>query len=333
MINPNPHLSIVIPTFNRADILDYCLGEHIILARENSIQIFVFDNASLDATEAIVKKRMQEYPLIEYHRHETNVGPDANFEFALKKPKTDYVWLLGDSYLMPVNGIDYILELISIDKKEYDMILFNIDDLVVNIPTKDYKDRNNLLRDLFWLTNCMSCLIFNNQLIASADFARYRNTYFIQTGIIFEYISNKEFKIHWSKGVSLKLWSDFGGIKKIGWQSNIFEIWFKNRTNFIFSLPASYDIEVKLKLAMETYIHSRVSMANLLSYRASGVLNYESYKKYKYLFPITMPHWGVIILFFSIIPRFIPKLLRKLKKFFFNFFSCPRMRPSTHNRN
>ena len=60
----NPLLSIVIPTYNRADFLDYCLKVHIPLAKAHNIQIIISDNASTDATKKIVQKRMEEYPLI-----------------------------------------------------------------------------------------------------------------------------------------------------------------------------------------------------------------------------------------------------------------------------
>ena len=310
----NPLLSIVIPTFNRAELLDYCLGIHIPLARVNNIQIFIFDNSSPDATETVVKKRIEEYPLIHYYHHETNLGPDKNFEFALKYPTTDYIWLLGDSYQMPTNGIDYLLNLISINSKMYDMFLFNIGSKVKDTPARDYQNQNLLLGDLFWLMNCMSCLVFSKKLIADANFERYRNTYFIQTGIIFEYISNREFIIHWEPKMSIILWEPSNAVKKVGWQSNVFEIWFKNRTNLIFSLPASYDLDIKLKLAMETHIHSKVSISNLLSYRADGMLDYGSYLKYKYLFPVTVKFSPLKIAFISIIPKSIPILLKSIKK-------------------
>ena len=64
----NKLISIVIPTYNRAELLDYCLGHHISLVKSNNIKIFIFDNASPDATEIVVRKRIEEYPLIEYYK-------------------------------------------------------------------------------------------------------------------------------------------------------------------------------------------------------------------------------------------------------------------------
>ena len=120
----NKLISIVIPTYNRAELLDYCLGHHISLVKSNNIKIFIFDNASPDATEIVVRKRIEEYPLIEYYKNKENVG-ELNFELALKYPATKYVWLMGDSYLMPSESINYLIDRISSDSEKYDMFLFN----------------------------------------------------------------------------------------------------------------------------------------------------------------------------------------------------------------
>lgn len=313
----NKLLSIVIPTYNRAELLDYCLGHHISLVKSHNISIFIFDNASTDATEIIVKKRIEEYPLIEYYKNKENVG-ELNFELALKHPVTKYVWLMGDSYIIPNESINYLIDRISSNSEKYDMFLFNIGGEVKNIPSADYSDQNLLLHDLCWLMTCMSCLVYSSKLIAGANFPRYRNTNFIQTGIIFEYIANSKFKICWKSEISVKRWANFNNIKKESWQSNFLEIWFRNRANFIFSLPPSYSLEFKLKSILEVGFRSTVSIKDLIFYRFTDVINYKNYNKYKYLFPVTVRYPSYVVLFFSIIPKApigifwnIKKLLKK----------------------
>ena len=164
------------------------------------------------------------------------------------------------------------------------MFLFNIGDAIEGIPARSYSNRNHLLTDLFWLTTCMSCLIFSKKLISNANFERYISTSFVQTGVIYEYISDKPFEILWEPTLSLVPWSNFNGARKISWQSNILEVWFQKRINLIFSLPPSYDLEAKLKIAKEVHIHDRLSAMHLVSYRSSGVLNLTSYKRFKYIF-------------------------------------------------
>lgn len=241
---PNPKLSVVIPTYNRADFLDFSLAAHVPLFRKCGIQIFIFDNASTDSTTEVVNKWSLEYPLISYLRHDENVGADLNFELALKAPDTDYVWLLGDSYLLPEIGIDYIL---NIDKciTNYDLVVMNLMGALA-LPSKNYIDYNDLLVDLGGLMSCMSCLVYSRKLLSEAEFFRYRETNFIQTGVVFEYIAKQNFSVGWVQHISIGNLT-LAHTKKTNWSSTPewarigVEGWLK----FLFSLPASYKLSSK----------------------------------------------------------------------------------------
>ena len=312
----NPLLSIVIPTYNRADFLDYCLKVHIPLAKAHNIQIFISDNASIDATKEVVQKWMEEYPLLSYHCNETNIGMDENFERALKYPRTEYVWLLGDTYQIPPRGIDYIINLISKNSKKYDAIVVNVAKRVSGTPEQDYSDQNQLLSDLGWHMTCLSSLIYNSRLIDHSDFVRYHNTNFIQLGIIFEYIAGKDFLIHWIDFVSVQGIS-IDGLLKESWQNQAFEIWTKGWPNLIFSLPPLYTLETKLKCIKD---HGKKSglfkIKKLLYFRAFNILNYKTYKQYSHLFPLTIKYPKLIILLIVLLPRGPLLLLYKSYKTF-----------------
>jgi len=299
----NPLLSIVIPTYNRGDFLDYCLEVHIPLAKAHNIQIFISDNASTDTTKEIVQKRMEEYPLINYHCNEINIGPDENIERALKYPETEYVWLLGDTYQIPLKGIGYLLNLISKNQKKYDVIVVNVVRRVSGIPQQDYSDKNQLLSDLGWHMTCLSSLIYNSRLIAHGNFVRYRNTNFIQMGVIFEYIANKDFSVHWAETISVQGISIKGFVKK-SWRNQTFEIWAKRWPNFIFSLPPSYTLEIKLKCIKNHEVESDIfTFRSLLYLRIFNSLNYKTYKQYSHLFPLTIKSPKLIILLIALLPR------------------------------
>jgi glycosyltransferase involved in cell wall biosynthesis len=309
-MNSNTQLSIVIPTYNRADFLDYCLEVHIPLARAHNVQIFISDNASTDATKKVVEKWQVEYPLIRYHRNETNVGPDENFERALKYPKTEYVWLLGDAYQIPPEGIDSLFKIISKENQRYDAIVFNVENRVSDIAEQDYSNKNWLLSDLGWHMTCMSSLIYNTKIIANANFERYRKTNFIQTGVIFEYIENKEFLVHWKKSISVQP-IVIEHIKKVSWQDRTFEIWTKNWINFIFSLPSSYELDTKLKCVTDHGIKSGLfSLKGLLNLRSNNCLNIKQYKKYSVYFPLTIKYSKFTILIIALLPISILRILK-----------------------
>lgn len=313
---PNTLLSITIPTYNRADFLDYSLEVHVPLARAYNVQIYISDNASTDLTKEVVEKWQQEYPLIYYFHNEINLGPDRNFELALKYPKTEYIWLLGDTYQIPKNGISYLVELISTTTYIYDVIVVNLDN-VITIDQQDYRDRNFLLHDLGALMTCLSCLIYQKKIINNGDFSRYRDTNFIQTGIVFEYIANKEFIIRWENNISIS-GLEHPKLTKKGWyqQAIIFDIACTRWTNFIFSLPTSYSIENKMKSIMDFGKVSHIfTLKNLFLLRNLNILNYKIYKKYSYLFPFTIQYSKLTIFLVAIFPRIAYKPLRFLWRF------------------
>lgn len=314
---PNPLLSITIPTYNRADFLNYSLEVHVPLAREHAVQIYISDNASTDTTKKIVEKWQKEYPLIHYFCNETNLGPDKNFELALKYPKTAYIWLLGDTYQIPSDGINRLMDILE-RKNRYDAIIVDVIKRTSIVAQQEYSNQNQLLSDLGWHITCLSSLIYSKQLIIHANFERYYNTYFIQTGIIFEYIARKDFLIYWEPHISINVLYAPHLSPKVGWyqQPIIFEIACMHWSNFIFSLPASYNLEVKLKSILDHGEKAKLfSLQNLILLRSVNILNYSRYKKYSHLFPFTIQHSKCIIFLIAIFPRVMYKPLKILWQF------------------
>ena len=129
----NNNLSIVIPTYTRADFLDYSLEIHIPLAKKYNVPIYIVDNASTDNTGEIVNKWMCEYVFLFYSRNKKNLGPDLNFEIALNKPSTDYVWLLGDTSKIKK---EVFRSVVKQSEKVFDLILLNSAKRVFDIESQ-----------------------------------------------------------------------------------------------------------------------------------------------------------------------------------------------------
>lgn len=309
MLQKNPHLSIVIPTYNRAPFLAQCLKFLIPAAKSHNIGIYVSDNNSEDNTKEIVDKIINDYSFIEYHCNEENLGPDKNFEIALKIPQTNYIWLLGDTYQIKFDSLDFILKNILNKQSEIDAIVINVNHRVKDVKSRDYTEKNGLLGDLGWHMTCLSSLIYSKHLIDGANFKRYRETYFIQTGIIFEYIEDKEFLIEWVNEQSVDP-IILDKIRKVSWREKTFEIWVERWSNFVFSLPPSYEIKTKLYSIKNHGSKSELfSARNLLSLRASGILDIATFRKFTYLFP-----WVVSSVFVVFIISLLPKNFLKIMK-------------------
>ena len=314
----NKDLSIVIPTYNRANFLDYSLEVHIPMLKEYGIEIAIFDNASTDNTQEVVSKWMEEYPYLSYHRSETNMGPDANFERALKYPDTEYIWLLGDTYGIQSGTIKYILGLIKNDK--FDHILINVGNEVKDVKTQVYQEQNKLLEDLFWLMTCLSVHIYSSSLIKDANFSRYRNSNFIQTGIIFEYLDNRNFKICWNQKYSVERIFSINGVVKDFWINKYFEIWLRNRINVIMSLPPSYKILSKLKaIKYDGSEKRKIGIKQLMSFRMKGILTFEQIIENKDLLILSSSFFVYYIsILISILPKSLFIWIHKLYKIFKN---------------
>lgn len=296
-------LSIVIPTYNRADFLDYSLELHTSIAREHNIQIFIFDNASTDSTKWVVEKWQKNYPLIQYHKHDVNIGPENNIEIALKFPDTHYIWLLGDTYQIPEKGITYILDLISSNTKQFDAFVFNLCG-IINNKQGIYKDQNKLLYDLGAIMTCLSCLVYSKDLIEQANFKRYDNTLFRHTGIILEYISLRSFSINWVPSLSIEGLNKKGLIRK-NWSHThkAFEVGCEKWVNFVFSLPPTYSIDNKMKCLMDFgKVSGLFTLKNLFWLRFNEIYNYKTFKKYKKIINLTIEYPYYFLLTLSLIP-------------------------------
>lgn len=311
MLSPghNKHLSIVIPTYNRADLLRLCLQRQIPLLQAHGIALHVIDNASGDDTRRVVEQEMERYPYLHYSRNETTLLPDHNFEIALKSADTEYVWLLGDTYHIPGPLIEFMLNDFIGSGARHDALVFNAGQRVKDIASQTYADRNKLLSDIGWHITCMSALVFHRELLQHADFARYRGTFFGHTGVLLEYIKDRPFSILWKKELSVENIRTTTP-KKSSWHHETLAIWMEKWANFVFSLPHTYLAEAKMKCIKDHGKKSNLfSTIGLIQLRSENIINHEARKKHHYLIPMTMESGFLKTYLISFIPVSLAKLL------------------------
>ncbi|MFV0481254.1 MAG: glycosyltransferase family 2 protein [Campylobacteraceae bacterium] len=273
-------LSIVIPTYNRCEFIDYSLNIHIPIISKYKIQIFISDNASTDDTEKIVTKWMKKYDLLYYSKNKENLGADKNFELALKMPSSEYIWIIGDSKFFNYDCMENILSIIK-SQKQVDAIIIN-DENRAKTKSQHFNDPNTLLSELGWHMSQVSSLIYNKKLIEKANFCRYHNTNFIQLCIIFEYLATKQnIDVIWCKDINVYSTKNEKLIKRT-WHHLTFSIWADHWINAIMSLPPIYTLNNKLiaikKHNDQTFVFT---LKWLLYLRANGNYDYKTYKKYK----------------------------------------------------
>jgi hypothetical protein len=87
-----PAVSILVPSYNRADLLKVCLDS--LLATTVPCEIIVSDNHSEDGTDEMMKG--YDDPRLRYYRQPENIGWFDNHNFLLAQASKDYICLFGD---------------------------------------------------------------------------------------------------------------------------------------------------------------------------------------------------------------------------------------------
>ena len=109
----NINLSIVVPTYNRAELLN-CLLISIVSDFSqwpSDLELIVIDNASTDRTSAVVSIFINRNIPIKYLVNEKNIGMDGNLAACFDVASGKYFWQIGDDEVMYRGTAKYILEL------------------------------------------------------------------------------------------------------------------------------------------------------------------------------------------------------------------------------
>lgn len=109
-------LTVVIPTYNRAKDLQECLSYVIpqVMAHKDKVHIYISDNASTDKTKEVVKGIMADYPdIITYFCQKVNLTASPNFDDAVHRVNSEYVYMLSDDDFIVPECISFMLDCIS----------------------------------------------------------------------------------------------------------------------------------------------------------------------------------------------------------------------------
>lgn len=301
-------LSICIPTYNRGSMLEESIRNMVKVCEENNILIYVSDNASSDDTNERILRLLEEYNFIHYHRHSENIGSDDNFEFVLKMSTTKYRWLMSDTCY--VNNIGTLVD--ELASEEWDGYVLNDPSTRAKfLPSvrTTYVDSRKMMSDIGWHLTWISCMIYNEKLIETFDFKRYKDSCFNQTALMFEPLANRSCKICFDANVIV--WN-LPLQKESGWHYEVFDVMYRKWYMVVFSLPLYYSYELKLKcyrdsskyaLPLQLYFHAKRRMEGkwkLKDLRNNRFFVKESDTSYCKLFIIGLCPPEVIRIFFFI---------------------------------
>lgn len=307
----NKKLSIAIPCYNRPEILKQNIIEMLPEIRQFSIEIFVSDDSPNNETQKMVDELQIGYRNIRYSRNIPTLGHDDNIFHALRLPKTDYVWLLGDSIVIKRGAIKNVLEVIDSDQPG--IIAVNASNRAIDSINCHHEDCNRVFSTFAWHLTLTGATIYSKNAIASVESlikSEFKN--FPQIALIFNYLSTS-CSFHWLNNKWI-----FSNIEKTSyWTNNMFKVFLEDWSNVIRSLPDCYDHPDKEKAIID---HSQKGYLfgpkSLLLARASGAYDMDILRKYKQVLPnhsgLRLP--GLLII--ALIPKSIVGFLHKINQCF-----------------
>ena len=93
-------ITIIIPTYNRKDILRKCLKAiYMQTYPRSNFEIIVIDDGSTDGTEKVVKKIITNSPVVLRYFKQENKGPAAARNVGIKNALSDKVLFIGDDII------------------------------------------------------------------------------------------------------------------------------------------------------------------------------------------------------------------------------------------
>jgi len=297
-----PVLSIVIPTYNRADLLENSLRLLLPQVMAYGCEVVVTDNASTDHTAGVVSRFQQEYATITYICQPSNLGYDRNVLTGYRQARGKYVWLLGDAYCISEDGFRAVMELLVTG--DTDAVVVNGKQRVQGIPSRRYTDASELMHDLGWHMTLLNSFIMPARFATEAMNERYIGTYFIHFGIFYENIVRiAEPRIEW---LSLNVTDDTltdrsrGHLRSGGWLNTLFEVLVTNYFTLIMSLPHQLSLAAKLKCIGDHDRHTRMlSPLRLLRLRGNGVIHAADFRSNKQFlhFCTETPYYQIWLVF------------------------------------
>jgi glycosyltransferase involved in cell wall biosynthesis len=97
--NPEPWVTVAVPTYNRAAGLRAAV-ESVKAQVFRSWELIICDNASTDETRQVAEELCRSDPRIRYYRHSENLGPTANFVHGLRLAEGRFfMWLADDDWI------------------------------------------------------------------------------------------------------------------------------------------------------------------------------------------------------------------------------------------
>jgi len=203
-------LTIVIPTYNRADCLSLLLTTltEELCGLEEKVRVIVGDNASTDHTPAVTNAFLAANPTAEILRHSENLGADENFCRCIDNAHSQFFWIIGDDDLPKSGVLAAVVALL--EQEDTDILYLNSEWMPAIRSAKDGEQVARLTarklggedfaREVnVWVTFISGMVVNRERLFAlnpGLDIRRFNGTCLVQLGWVLPLLmSGSSFKI------------------------------------------------------------------------------------------------------------------------------------------
>jgi abequosyltransferase len=301
-------LAIVIPTFNREDILNTWLEKHVNLMKSNEIQIHVQDNFSSDKTVQLLKNWKKKFSNISFGVNKKNLK-DKNFEVCLNAVNAHYVWLIGDSYCIDNTLLNKVLSIIKNKKPLF--IITNLKERIKDLDDSFF-DSDFVCERLAGILSCMSCTIYNKKKLGIIKFREVSWSRFSHTIYILNEIKLRNAKAYWTSSSVCTLPSKKN--KRLNWASTakVFEIGCKNWIESINSLRGFNNSSKIKSYRLFSDVTGLFNFKGGLWLRSQGLLTLSIVNSFKVYLKRSVGIKYILFYIIALIPIFVLKILKKI---------------------
>lgn len=190
-----PALSVCIPTYNRAALLEGGLAalgaelDGLAPASAARVEVVICDNASTDATAEVATAFASRRPNVAYRRRPHNIGGD-NIYLCTETAAGEFVWIVSDDDLVLPGTLDRLLGAIDADPR--------LDAIAVNCRSFRHRPdergelafprwrgieprtRTQLFTELSSMLTFLSVLVYRRSLVEGVDYGFASGTEIVQ---------------------------------------------------------------------------------------------------------------------------------------------------------
>ncbi len=273
-----PSLTIAIPTFNRASILDKSLFTLLpqIDQFNTDIELIISDNASIDDTQFIISKHAEKFPKINLKSNlqPFNTGYYGNFKKCRELSNGEYFWLLSDNEHINNNVIKYLLDNIIHNPKVAAFYLNNkystvephfFEFIENNIDVKNIF----LQKNAYKLTLISAVIMLNYKNFDNLIFNRYENNSFLG----FMFLLNAMRK---NKAIAV-LEGPFFRSEPSNVTFNVFDVWSKDINDCLDYMIESRIINDVQRNIFVTNLLKNIVKNHIYFYKITGKIHGKSY--------------------------------------------------------